>query len=237
MWLLDKTQSINWGYIMKAGSGDKLLYFVYDGEKEYGRHYNASGKPTEDNPKLKDWVIVYQWPQTKFMFTPKGLVPYMNIAMPDRVWSRKEGIDKGYILMPYPTPTTTTKEFLYYFYDEDKDNGKYYDAQGNPAQNNPKLKDWTIIYKWDPSCGLFTPLGWVTYMLVSKENLHSWLCTMTESIPKGYILMGGFPRRYYVYDEDKECGQYYDAQGNPLEDNSNSKFISGVIIYKWEPAV
>lgn len=60
-WTLSLIEGISNGYIMKAGCGNDLLYFIYDVDKDFGQHYNAQGNPAPDNKKLKDWVIIYWW--------------------------------------------------------------------------------------------------------------------------------------------------------------------------------
>lgn len=60
-WTISLIEGISDGYIMKAGGGNDLLYFIYDVAKEFGQHYDAQGNPTSDNPRLKDWVIIYSW--------------------------------------------------------------------------------------------------------------------------------------------------------------------------------
>ncbi len=60
-WTLSLIEGISNGYIMKAGSGNDLLYFIYDVDKDFGQHYDAQGNPAPDNKKLKDWVIIYWW--------------------------------------------------------------------------------------------------------------------------------------------------------------------------------
>ena len=229
-WLQRKAESINCGYIMKAGSGNELLYFVYDEEKEYGRHYDAQGNPTPDNPNLNDWTIIYKWPESFILFTPKGWVGYNFVEkekLPAWMQNNAESIAKGYIMM------AVGSNELFFVYDEGKKDGQYYDAQGNPTPDNPKIKHWRIIHRWDPSLGLLTPKGWADYRFVNKEELPAGLLRQTESIAKGYIVKtynkDGF--QYFVYDEDKKHGKYYDMQGNPTPDNPYHKYL--VIIYKW----
>lgn len=67
-WLQSLSETIERGYIMKAGSGENLLYFVYDYNGEIGQHYDANGNAAKDNPKLKDWIIIYYWGD---LFVPK----------------------------------------------------------------------------------------------------------------------------------------------------------------------
>ncbi len=231
-WLLSKTESITYGYIMKAGSGDDILYFVYDEGKEYGLHYDALGYPTEDNPKLKDWIIIYKWDPNLGMSTPKGWYHYrlLNKAnLPEWLLSKTESIARGYIMSAFSSDV-----HLYFIYDEDKENGQHYDAQGNPAKDNDKLKNWTIIYRWDPASGMLTPNGWGCYKLVNKEDLPAWLLSKTESIANGYIMKAssGDDILYFVCVKDNTDGNYYDAQGNPTTDNY--KLRNWAIIYTWE---
>ncbi len=235
-WLLSKTESIAYGYIMKAGSGDDILYFVYDEDKEYGVHYDAMGNPTTDNPKLKDWAIIYMWYPNSGMFTSKGWCTYrpLNKAdLPEWLQSKTESIAKGYIMMA--TSYTSDGLLLFFVYDEDKEYGQYYDEQGNPAKDNAKIKHWVIIYRWDPTSGMLTPNGWGRYKLVNKEDLPAWLLSKTESIANGYIMKAGSGDniQYFVCGKDNTDGKYYDAQGNPPTDNYNLR--NWVIIYTWGP--
>ena len=172
-----------------------------------------------DNPKgetttAKGWV--------EFKLIKKSELPAWLVDM-------TESITKGYIMK-----AGSGNDLLYFVYDTEKEFGQHYDAQGHLTPDKHKLKDWAIIYKWDPSRGMSTPLGWVGYSIRKKEELPEWLQSKTDGISKGYIMMGGYiaTRKYFVYDEDKEHGQFYDDQGN-TEDNT--KYKNWVIIHKWSP--
>ncbi len=233
-WLLSKTESIAYGYIMKAGSGDDILYFVYDKEKEYGVHYDALGNQTTDNPKLKDWVIIYKWNPNLGLSTPKGWCtyrPFNKADLPEWLLSKTESIANGYIMRAL----YGGDKIMYFVYDEDKEYGQHYDEQGNPAKDNDKIKHWVIIYRWDPTSGMLTPNGWGCYKLVNKEDLPAWLLSKTESIANGYIMKAGSGDNilYFVCCKDNTDGKYYDAQGNPT--TYNYKLRNWAIIYTWGP--